>query len=192
MDIKALEDAVVESLRMVGKNGFAKINKRVNGVTTQIPAVWRARTIDDTGKVKPESEFPFATVSYTGHEEYDEILSKDWDEVTGEFVYGTEAVVRVNVQLVGSRQNPVDQLALKCHMGFEAQTVRDLIETSVEKCKLRNKSDILTSNLAMNNVYREMREFDLYFAMRKEVRLTPEEIGYFDSVQIKTQNSGFN
>lgn len=190
-DIKKIENAVVEALKVSVGQHLSTIPQRINGVSVQTPAVVRSNTLSSTsGKPAPRPEFPYIAVAYTGQTDaHDFSVLKKYIDDQDNFVYQTEINVRVAVTLYGSDINSVNNIANKANMSFKTDKIRELMDKYYEDedgLLVKVVTDIIPTGIIYNDVETEIREFDIIFSVRNRVKYSLAELGYFDAITVNT------
>lgn len=190
-DIKKIENAVVEGLKVSVGQQLSKINQRINGVDIKTPAVVRSNTLSSTnGKPAPRPDFPYISVNYTGQTDaHDFSAIRKYIDDDNNFVYQTEVNVRVSVTLYGSDINSVDNIANKANMSFKTDKIRELIDQYYDDddgLLVKVVTDVIPTGIIYNDVETEIREFDVIFSVRNRVKYSIAELGYFDKITVNT------
>ena len=190
IDIDRLEKSVAKVVSLSVGDMLATIEGSLADVPDDgngnIPAVLLERNIQKDGSHRKPNipDYPYCSVTYNR-------IVDDVSEVVNIFlrddeqVYQTNKIVSMNIKFYGNRKNSADSIANRMHMSWEVENFRVLLEKFYgQEVAVRNKSDVVPSNVVYQDTYIEMRTFDIFLSVVDEYTISTDVLGYFDQIVV--------
>lgn len=187
IDIDKLEKAVARIVSVSVGDQLATMKGSIDGSTSgEVPAIVLERNFEKGGSHRKPNlpDYPYCSVTHNR-------IVDDGNEITNifldgdDYVYQTSKIVSVNIKFIGNRKNSADSIANRMHMSLEVEHFRLMLESFYgQSVALRNKSDVVPSNLVYQDTYMEMRSFDIFLSVIDEYSIPAAMVGTFDRVEV--------
>lgn len=164
-DSNKLELAVAEMISVSVGDQLSTEKRMIEGVIQEVPSVILARSMSFDGKPVIPPPYPFIMLETTGTTKSHDLITTYLDE-NGNQLYETTITARVNIKVIGTVNDYVDNIASDLEQAFNVEDYRDLIEQEYGgRCRWKTTSSPLTSSNTINDVYQEASSLDSYFSI---------------------------